>query len=230
MISGALAPSFSNSLLSSSLSLAPFSFFLCLFSLSLPTSPLFFPSFTPSQPLAGEWMYRLRNAITRAISSVRPVSRQQLPTPKQVPPARQFAAATTTTNNTNTTKDNNSNNNNDHSKNNNMANRADSIFELAKARRSYYPLSKELTISPERVQEIVKQGILHVPSSFNSQSNRAIVLFGADHEKLWDIATEAVKPFVPPEGWQSTANRMAMFKAAAGSVSILSLSLSLLLL
>lgn len=95
---------------------------------------------------------------------------------------------------------------------------AQQLIELAKNRRSYYPLSKDLSIQPDKIQEIVKALLQEVPSSFNSQSNRVIVLFGADHEKLWDITTEILKPIVPAEQWEGTAGKMGMFKGAAGSV------------
>lgn len=99
-----------------------------------------------------------------------------------------------------------------------MSTNAQAIIDLSKARRSYYPLSKDLTITPARVQEIVKDLLDQVPSSFNSQSNRVVVLFGAEHEKLWDITTEILKAIVPADSWDGTAGKLAMFKAAAGSV------------
>ncbi|KAL1866361.1 type II nitroreductase [Diaporthe australafricana] len=95
---------------------------------------------------------------------------------------------------------------------------ASQIIELAKNRRSYYPLSKDLSIQPEKIQEIVKTLLQEVPSSFNSQSNRVVVLFGAEHEKLWDITTEILKPMVPADSWEGTAGKMGMFKGAAGTV------------
>ncbi|KAK7698982.1 type II nitroreductase [Diaporthe eres] len=95
---------------------------------------------------------------------------------------------------------------------------AQQLIELAKNRRSYYPLSKDLSIQPEKIQEIVKALLQEVPSSFNSQSNRVIVLFGAEHEKLWDITTEILKPIVPADAWEGTAGKMGMFKGAAGSL------------
>lgn len=97
--------------------------------------------------------------------------------------------------------------------------KADSVLDLIKARRTYYALNKELTVTPARIQEIVKEALRQVPSSFNSQSNRVIVLFGAEHDKLWDLTSEALKPIVPAEAWEGTANKMAMFKAAGGTVS-----------
>ena len=102
---------------------------------------------------------------------------------------------------------------------------ANSVLDLIKNRRTYYPLSKDLPISKERVSEIVKEAVLHTPSSFNAQSNRVVVLFGADHEKLWDIATEILKAIVPADAFQATADKMNMFKGAAGTVSSRSLAL-----
>jgi uncharacterized protein len=95
---------------------------------------------------------------------------------------------------------------------------AQQLIDLAKNRRSYYPLSKDLSIPKDKVEEIVKALLQEIPSSFNSQSNRVVVLFGADHEKLWDITTEILKPMVPADQWEGTAGKMAMFKGAAGSV------------
>lgn len=95
---------------------------------------------------------------------------------------------------------------------------ANSLIELIKNRRSHYPLSKDLPISKERVQEIVNEAMLHVPSSFNSQSNRAVVLFGDAHEKLWDLTTGVLKGIVPEDSWKATGDKMGMFKGAAGTV------------
>lgn len=99
-------------------------------------------------------------------------------------------------------------------------NNAQALIDLAKQRRTYYPLSKELAIAPARVEAIVKDLLQEVPSSFNSQSNRVVVLFGADHEKLWDITAEILKPIVPAEQWESTSGKMNMFKGAAGTVRL----------
>ncbi|KAF7538889.1 hypothetical protein G7Z17_g12548 [Cylindrodendrum hubeiense] len=95
---------------------------------------------------------------------------------------------------------------------------ADLLVQLAKNRRSYYPLTKELPISNARVQEIINDATLQTPSSFNNQSNRVAVLFGAEHEKLWDITADALKPLVPADGWAATEQKINLFKGAAGTV------------
>ncbi|EXA43658.1 hypothetical protein FOQG_06262 [Fusarium oxysporum f. sp. raphani 54005] len=95
---------------------------------------------------------------------------------------------------------------------------ANALIELAKNRRSIYTLSKNLPISTQRITEIVNQTTLETPSSFNSQSNRVVILYGAEHDKLWDITADTLKAIVPAETWEGTSKRISGFKAAAGTV------------
>jgi hypothetical protein len=96
---------------------------------------------------------------------------------------------------------------------------ADTLLSAVKARRSVYPLTKNLgAVTPARIQHIISELTLHTPSSFNSQSNRVLVLFGDDHEKLWSITTDILKDIVPQDSWQPTADKMNLFKGAAGTV------------
>ncbi|RMX11050.1 nitroreductase family protein [Allofranklinella schreckenbergeri] len=93
-----------------------------------------------------------------------------------------------------------------------------SLQHIAETRRSIYALGKNLSISKNQVIQIVEHALLHTPSSFNSQSTRALVLFGIEHEKLWEFAKEELGKVVPKEKFSSTENRINGFKAAAGSV------------
>ena len=92
------------------------------------------------------------------------------------------------------------------------------VQQVAEIRRSIYALNKELPLPAAEVAKIVEHAVLHTPSSFNSQSTRVVVLFGAEHEKLWDLTTEALRAIVPAENFAPTEQKLAMFKAAAGSV------------
>ena len=91
-------------------------------------------------------------------------------------------------------------------------------MSMAKTRRTVYALNKNLPIPTSRITEIVNQTTLHTPSSFNSQSNRVLVLFGAEHDKFWTITEDVLREIVPPAQWEHTGNRIAMFRGAAGSV------------
>ncbi len=67
-----------------------------------------------------------------------------------------------------------------------------------KVRRSILSLAKESPISDDRIVMCVNYAIKHALSPFSVQSCRAIVLFGAEHEKLWDIGIEESKKTLPP--------------------------------
>ncbi|MFD1955222.1 nitroreductase family protein [Paenibacillus thailandensis] len=92
------------------------------------------------------------------------------------------------------------------------------FMEALKERRSYYGISKESTIPDEKIESLVKEAVLYTPSSFNSQSARAVVLFGANHDKLWDITTETLRQIVPADQFQATLDKMNSFKAGYGTV------------
>lgn len=92
------------------------------------------------------------------------------------------------------------------------------LQQAAETRRSVYALNKELPVSKEQITQIVEHAVKHTPSAFNSQSTRIVVLFGAEHEKLWDITISELRKIVPAENFQPTEEKLNMFKAAAGSV------------
>lgn len=92
------------------------------------------------------------------------------------------------------------------------------VQQVAEQRRSVYALNKDLPIAAAEVAKIVEHAVLHTPSSFNSQSTRVVALFGAEHEKLWQLAEDALRAIVPAENFEPTAQKMAMFKAAAATV------------
>jgi predicted oxidoreductase (fatty acid repression mutant protein) len=53
-------------------------------------------------------------------------------------------------------------------------------------RHSIYALAKESPIPNTRILEIVTEALKHAPSPFNVRSTRCIVLFGDEHNKLWE--------------------------------------------
>lgn len=92
------------------------------------------------------------------------------------------------------------------------------LQQAAELRRSIYALNKDLPVSAEQIDDIVKHAVKHTPSSFNSQSSRLVVLHGAEHEKLWELTKDALRAIVPAESFEPTESKLNMFKAAAGTV------------
>lgn len=93
-----------------------------------------------------------------------------------------------------------------------------SLQHIAETRRSIYALGKNSSINKDQVIQIVEHALQHTPSAFNSQSTRALALFGIEHEKLWELAKEELEKVTPKEKFSATENRINGFKAAAGSV------------
>jgi len=89
---------------------------------------------------------------------------------------------------------------------------------LAAQRRTVYALGKTLPVSDEAVIEIIKEAIRQAPSAFNSQSSRALILLGKEHEKFWELTREQLKKRVPADKFQPTSDKIDGFAAAAGSV------------
>lgn len=87
-----------------------------------------------------------------------------------------------------------------------------------KARRSIYGINKEVTISPEKIQEVINYAVMHTPSAFNSQTARLVVLFGNNHDKLWDITKESLRKIVPADKFAPTDEKINSFKSGYGTV------------
>lgn len=85
-------------------------------------------------------------------------------------------------------------------------------------RRSYYSISNSSPVSDSVIEDIVKFSILNVPSAFNSQSSRAVVLFAENHAKLWDIVLSALEKVTPAEAFQGTQKKINSFAAGYATV------------
>jgi hypothetical protein len=94
------------------------------------------------------------------------------------------------------------------------------FLDAIKERRTIYALNKQSPISDKKIVELAEQALLHVPSSFNSQSTRLVVLLNADHDQFWDYVLEVLKPLTPEDKFPSTQERVGGFKAGYGTVSI----------
>ncbi|KAL2007691.1 hypothetical protein VTN00DRAFT_7673 [Thermoascus crustaceus] len=100
----------------------------------------------------------------------------------------------------------------------------DTLIELAKARRTYYKLSNKSPVPDSKIEELVNSAILHVPSSFNTQSTRLVVLLHKEHERLWDIIIDAFGGLVktgaiPEEMWKNqTLPKLQGLKAGVGTI------------
>ena len=95
---------------------------------------------------------------------------------------------------------------------------SNTFLEILKNRRTRYQISNQLPISEDQFVALVQEVVKHTPSAFNSQSSRAIILFGDCHIKLWDIIEETLRKLVSPDKFSPTAEKLASFRSGYGSI------------
>ncbi|WP_427927846.1 nitroreductase family protein [Acinetobacter guillouiae] len=93
-----------------------------------------------------------------------------------------------------------------------------SFLNQIKQRRTIYAIGRDLSLDQVKIEEIIKDAIKHSPSSFNSQSSRAVILFGDSHVKFWTIVLETLRKIVPAEAFEGTSGKINSFIVGAGSV------------
>lgn len=87
-----------------------------------------------------------------------------------------------------------------------------------KNRRTQYALGNTLPLSQDEVSTLIQDAIRHSPSSFNSQSSRAVILFGQQSVKFWEIVKTELRRIVPAEAFAPTEAKINGFAAGAGTV------------
>lgn len=93
-----------------------------------------------------------------------------------------------------------------------------SFMEVLKNRRTIYTLSKETTISNEKIEEIIKDAVKYVPSAFNNQSARVVLLYGENHKKLWEIVMNTLRKVVPAGKFEPTENKIKGLAESYGTI------------
>ena len=93
------------------------------------------------------------------------------------------------------------------------------FWKALESRHSVYGFDKEMPVAPEKVIEIAQKALTLVPSSFNSQSTRIVVLFGAHHKKLWDIVLSALREVTDDAQFAKTEEKIrGAFQSGYGTV------------
>lgn len=92
------------------------------------------------------------------------------------------------------------------------------FYDAIKNRRSFYALSGETTVSDEKITEIIEYSLKYTPSAFNCQSARAVVLFGENHKRLWQLAMSELRKVVPAQSFAPTEEKINSFAAGYGTV------------
>lgn len=91
--------------------------------------------------------------------------------------------------------------------------------QLQAERRSIYTIGKNVALPQTELAALVKQTVREIPSSFNSQSSRIVILFDTEHEKLWDLVLDALREMLSADTFPKTESKINRnFKAGFGTI------------
>ncbi len=94
------------------------------------------------------------------------------------------------------------------------------FFNNIALRRSIYDLGSKLPVAKDVVTKTVQEAVRLTPSAFNSQSARAVILYGEESKKLWKIILDTLLRMIPDQQVEDTTNRINSFAAGAGTVMV----------
>ena len=93
-----------------------------------------------------------------------------------------------------------------------------SFLDHIKQRRTIYAVGKNVALTPEKIESVIKEAVNHSPSAFNSQTSRIVTLFGESHLQFWNIVRETLRKIVPDAAFEGTNAKINSFAAGYGTV------------
>lgn len=91
--------------------------------------------------------------------------------------------------------------------------------EALKHRRTHYQICNHSSISDEQIKEIIDFAVMNVPSAFNSQTTRVVLLLGSNHKKVWEITKDELRKIVPVDAFKATEEKInGAFEAGYGTI------------
>lgn len=92
------------------------------------------------------------------------------------------------------------------------------LIEAIEKRRTQYALGRNITQAQEEITALIEEAIKLSPSAFNSQSSRAVILFGQQSEKFWHIVMNELRIRVPADKFAPTEAKIKSFAAGIGTI------------
>ncbi|MDR1005666.1 MAG: nitroreductase family protein [Bacteroidales bacterium] len=93
-----------------------------------------------------------------------------------------------------------------------------SLKECIAARRTYYSISDNSLLKDEEIERLVEFALKNVPSAFNSQSTRIVLLLNEHHKALWQITKDVLREIVSEKAFSATENKINGFAKGYGTI------------
>lgn len=93
------------------------------------------------------------------------------------------------------------------------------LWNAIEGRRSIYAIDNKISQSTQEIKDLIDFAVKHIPSAFNNQSTRTVLLVGEQHWKLWDATKEILKAIVSAENFAATEQKIDnCFRSGYGTV------------
>lgn len=92
------------------------------------------------------------------------------------------------------------------------------FVELVEKRRSIYVLGTDSQYSKKEISERIREVVKQVPTAFNSQTTRVVVLFDEPNNKFWDHIYDVQKDVLEGDMWDMMSGIMTGSKNGIGTV------------
>ena len=94
-----------------------------------------------------------------------------------------------------------------------------SFLNAIEGRRTVYNLKESISISDEELEQFMTQAIKHVPSAFNSQSTRIVLLLNNKNKQFWDNTKAVLKEKMGADrDFTATEQKIDNFKHSYGTI------------
>lgn len=93
------------------------------------------------------------------------------------------------------------------------------FLEALKNRRSIYALGNQVDVSQKEIILMVEEVLVHMPSAFNSQTTRLVLLFDAEHTQFWDMVKSTLRAMLDDEAYAHTEKKIdGSFRSGFGTI------------
>ncbi|MCD2138411.1 nitroreductase family protein [Salinicoccus halitifaciens] len=92
------------------------------------------------------------------------------------------------------------------------------FLDLVEKRRTVYALGTDSEYSKEDIENRIREIVKQVPTAFNIQTTRVVVLFDEANDKFWDHIYDVQKNVLEGEMWDMMSGVMTGAKKGIGTV------------
>ena len=86
-------------------------------------------------------------------------------------------------------------------------------------RRTCYHLGPHQLVATDEIIDMLDTVLLNIPSAFNGQSTRLVLLMGEHHLRLWEIVKQRLAEIVASENFERTREKIdSCFAAGCGTI------------